>query len=76
MFVVLQTAELEKLHSDIEAVRHRVHSSFAWIVFNSEAACKKAHAVLSKKKIADKPLTVDFCGSKSAKSQKSKHILV
>ncbi|VDM65748.1 unnamed protein product [Strongylus vulgaris] len=62
-----KTKDLEALHADIETVRHRKGTSFAWFVFRTEASCKKAHTMLSSAKIGGKPLFVDFCGSKSAK---------
>ncbi|EPB78340.1 hypothetical protein ANCCEY_02570 [Ancylostoma ceylanicum] len=63
-----KTKDLEALHADIESVRHRKGTSFAWFVFRTEASCKKAHSMLSAAKIDGKPLFVDFCGSKSAKA--------
>ncbi|KAK6028496.1 hypothetical protein OSTOST_05454 [Ostertagia ostertagi] len=63
-----KTKELEELHADIETVRHRRGSSFAWIVFRNEAACEKAHGTLSKAKVGGRNVIVDFCGSKSSKS--------
>ncbi|PIO67486.1 hypothetical protein TELCIR_10763 [Teladorsagia circumcincta] len=63
-----KTKELEELHADIETVRHRRGSSFAWIVFRNEAACTKAHGTLSKAKVGGKNVIVDFCGSKSSKA--------
>ncbi|VDO59306.1 unnamed protein product [Haemonchus placei] len=66
--LVFQTKDLEELHADVESVRHRRGSSFAWIVFRNEAACSKAYETLSKSKIGGRNLTVDFCGSKSSKA--------
>ncbi|KAK6055990.1 hypothetical protein COOONC_06503, partial [Cooperia oncophora] len=63
-----KTKELEQLHADIETVRHRRGSSFAWIVFRNEAACTKAHGMLSKAKLGGRSLIVDFCGSRSSKA--------
>ncbi|KHJ93544.1 hypothetical protein OESDEN_06544 [Oesophagostomum dentatum] len=63
-----KTKDLEALHADIETVRHRKGSSFAWLVFRNEAACKKAHDTLSSTKVGGKSLFVDYCGSKSAKA--------
>ncbi|ETN71707.1 hypothetical protein NECAME_14133, partial [Necator americanus] len=63
-----KTQDLEALHADIETVRHRKGTSFAWLVFRNQASCKKAHSTLSITKIGGKPLFVDFCGSKSAKA--------
>ncbi|KAJ1369826.1 hypothetical protein KIN20_031398 [Parelaphostrongylus tenuis] len=42
-----KTKELEDLHPDIESVRHRKGSAFAWIVFRNEASCSKAHNFFS-----------------------------
>lgn len=68
-----KTKELEDLHPDIESVRHRKGSSFAWIVFRNEASCNKAHDSLSTAKVGGKKVKVDFCGVKSTKKpQKSK----
>ncbi|WKY14235.1 hypothetical protein Q1695_000070 [Nippostrongylus brasiliensis] len=64
--------ELEELSEDIETVRHRRGSSFAWIVFRNEASCTKAHGTLTKAMLGGKPLSVDFCGSRAKGSKARK----
>ena len=54
----MKPAELKGLHPDIVDVR--VLSANAFLTFSSEAACAKAHKVLSARKVNGKPLFVDF----------------
>lgn len=66
----MKASDLKALHPNIVDVR--VVSSNAWLTFPNEAACVKAHKVLSAKKVKGKPLIVDFCGSKSQNNANKK----
>uniref|UniRef100_A0A915DDQ5 RRM domain-containing protein n=1 Tax=Ditylenchus dipsaci TaxID=166011 RepID=A0A915DDQ5_9BILA len=59
----MSVEDMKTFHPDI--VNVRTAGQNAWLVFSSEAACKKAYPVVAAKKFQGKPLVVDFCGSKA-----------
>ena len=57
--------QLKKLATDIDSVRHKRGSNFAFISFRTEAARNKASGELSKKVFNNRNVIVDLCGDEA-----------